>query len=68
MVVVDTTVWVDYLRGTDTPETTWLGQELTLQRIGLVDLMLCEVLLGLQDDKEAARVLKYLNTERGPER
>lgn len=60
MVVVDTTVWIDYLNGTDTPEAAWLDQQLPEQRIGLLDLMLCEILQGLQDDREAARVLKQL--------
>lgn len=50
MVVVDTTVWVDYLRGTDNPETLWLDRELGTQRLGLTDLILCEVLQGVQDD------------------
>jgi predicted nucleic acid-binding protein len=50
MVVVDTTVWVDYLRGTDNLETLWLDRELGRQRLGLTDLILCEVLQGIQDD------------------
>ena len=50
MVIVDTTVWVDYLRGTNTPEATWLDRELTRQRFGLMDLILCEVLQGIRED------------------
>lgn len=49
MVIVDTTVWIDYLRGTDNPETIWLDQELTRQRLGLTDLILCEVLQGVSE-------------------
>lgn len=48
MVIVDTTVWIDYLRGTDNPETAWLDRELTNQRLGLTDLILCEVLQGIR--------------------
>jgi predicted nucleic acid-binding protein len=48
MVIVDTTVWIDYLRGADNPETLWLDRELTGQRLGLTDLILCEVLQGLR--------------------
>ena len=48
MVIVDTTVWIDYLRGTGNPETNWLDQELTRQRLGLTDLILCEVLQGIR--------------------
>jgi hypothetical protein len=34
MVIVDTTAWIDYLRGTDSPEAVWLDRELTRQRLG----------------------------------
>ena len=49
MVIVDTTVWIDYLRGADNPETRWLQRELQRQRLGLTDLILCEVLQGIRD-------------------
>jgi len=49
MVIVDTTVWIDYLRGSNNPETNWLDQELTHQRLGLTDLILWEVLQGVRD-------------------
>ena len=60
MVIVDTTVWVDYLNGVGTPETTWLEREMSQQRLGLLDLMLCEVLQGLSTEPSAARVLRNL--------
>lgn len=60
MVIVDTTVWVDYLRGTSTPQADWLDRELTRQRLGLTDLILCEVLQGIPSDQQAARVLRDL--------
>ena len=56
MVIVDTTVWIDYLRGTENPETTWLDRELQRQRLGLTDLILCEVLQGIRDQNTFARV------------
>ena len=56
MVIVDTTVWIDYLRGTENPETVWLDQELTRQRLGLTDLILCEVLQGVRGDAAFAQV------------
>jgi predicted nucleic acid-binding protein len=49
MVIIDTTVWVDYLRGAENPETRWLERELQRQRLGLADLILCEVLQGIPD-------------------
>ena len=44
MVIVDTTVWVDYFRGLQNPETDWLDIAADRQRLGLTDLILCEVL------------------------
>jgi predicted nucleic acid-binding protein len=55
VVIVDTTVWVDYLRGTENPETEWLDRELRRQRLGLTDLILCEVLQGLRNPSTFAR-------------
>jgi predicted nucleic acid-binding protein len=60
VIIVDTTVWVDYLRGTSTPQTDWLDRELTRQRLGLTDLILCEILQGIASDQQAARVLHDL--------
>ena len=60
MVIVDTTVWVDYLKGTSTPEVEWLDRELSNQRLGLTDVILCEVLQGVRSDRQAARVQRGL--------
>jgi predicted nucleic acid-binding protein len=60
VVVVDTTVWVDYLRGTSTPEADWLDRELTRQRLGLTDVILREVMQGIPSDQQAARLLRDL--------
>jgi len=56
VVIVDTTVWFDYLRGTRNAETDWLDGQMDRQRIGLTDLILCEVLQGMRDDKAFSRV------------
>lgn len=56
MVVVDTTVWIDYLNGIANAETDWLDAEVDRQRLGLTDLILCEVLQGVGDDRVAAEV------------
>ncbi len=52
MIIVDTTVWVDYIRGTWTPHTIWLESHLISERIGLTDLILCEVLQGVTNDDQ----------------
>lgn len=45
--IVDATVWVDYLRGISSPHAEWLEANLTVERLGLTDLILCEVLQGV---------------------
>lgn len=60
MVIVDTTVWIDYFHGTRNPETDWLDVELDRQRLGLTDIILCEVLQGVRDDAAAATVERQL--------
>lgn len=52
MVIVDTTVWVDYFRGIRSLETDWLDREAHKTRIGLTDLTLCEVLQGVRSERE----------------
>lgn len=62
MVIVDTTVWIDYLRGSGNPETRWLERELQQQPLGLTDLILCEVLQGTPDSafqRVRADLLKF---------
>jgi predicted nucleic acid-binding protein len=56
VVIVDTTVWIDYLRGTENSQTRWLDRELQRQRIGLTDLILCEVLQGIRAESAFVRV------------
>jgi predicted nucleic acid-binding protein len=60
MIIVDTTVWIDYLRGSENPETRWLDRELTRQRLGLTDLNLCEVLQGIREHSTFSRVCNEL--------
>ena len=50
MIIVDTTVWIDYLGGFETAQARWLESELGRQRIGITDLILCEVLQGIRND------------------
>jgi predicted nucleic acid-binding protein len=60
MVIVDTTVWIDYLRGIENAETRWLDSSLENQRIGLTDLILCEVLQGVHSEAEFTQVKEHL--------
>jgi predicted nucleic acid-binding protein len=53
MVIVDSTVWVDYLHDRTTPQVEWLEREMERQRLGLLDLNLCELLEGVSTEKQA---------------
>ncbi|MGA2760775.1 MAG: hypothetical protein ABSF08_10700 [Candidatus Cybelea sp.] len=61
MIIVDTTAWIDYLRGESSPESSWLSRELVRRRIGLTDLILCEVLQGVPDEGTAKSVHRELS-------
>lgn len=60
MVIVDTSVLVDFINGVTNPETEWLDLRLERQRFGLTTLILTEILQGLRDDREAALVQAQL--------
>jgi predicted nucleic acid-binding protein len=60
MVIVDTTVWVDYFNGKVTPFTEWLERELERQRLGLTDLILSEILQGIADERQATAIGREL--------
>jgi len=56
MVIVDTSVWVDYFNGTEHAESNWLEWHVDEQRLGLTTIILTEILQGLGDDKSAVMV------------
>ena len=60
MIVVDTTVWIDYLQGVQNRETDWLDSELDRQRLALTDIIMCEVLQGVSDERKAKEVEELL--------
>ncbi len=61
MTLVDTTVWIDYLGGNVNPHTDWLDRELNQQRLGLTDLILCEIMQGIRRDSDFTRVRRDLS-------
>lgn len=60
MVIVDSTVWVDYFNGLHNPETDWLDGHLDQQRLGLTTIIVCEVLQGLREERKAIAVATAL--------
>jgi hypothetical protein len=53
LIVVDTSVWVDFFRDDRTAEAALLDSLLPSKRIILGDLVLCEILLGVPTERAA---------------
>ena len=56
MIVVDTSVWIDFLNGKDAAHVRRLRAALGVDEITVGDLMLCEVLQGLDSERDAREV------------
>jgi len=52
MWIVDSSVWIAYFNGQDTPQTDLLDAALGQRAIGLGDIILCEVLQGFHDQRD----------------
>ena len=59
MIVVDSSVWIDFLNGRNLPHVRRLRALLGAEEIVVGDLMLCEVLQGL-DSEQAAQDVEAL--------
>ncbi len=63
MILVDSSVWIDYLNGTSNRQAERLDRLLGTQPLAIGDLILTEVLQGIDSDKlfrETQRVLTAL--------
>jgi predicted nucleic acid-binding protein len=56
VIVVDSSVWIDFLNGRNAPHVDRLRAILGAAEIIVGDLMLCEVLQGLDSEREAREV------------
>ena len=55
MTIVDTTVWIDFFRGTDTPEVRELQRLIEASEdVCICGVILTEVLQGIREDKDHA--------------
>ncbi|MEM9538766.1 MAG: PIN domain nuclease [Cyanobacteria bacterium P01_E01_bin.42] len=52
MIMVDSSVWIDFFNGRDTPETDRLNSLLGIEAIAIGDIILTEVLQGFRNDKD----------------
>ena len=62
MILVDSSVWIDYLRGTATPQAEKLDALLGIAPLAIGDLILAEVLQGCSTDREFNEVKRTLAT------
>ena len=60
MIVVDSSVWIDYFKGRDTEGTNRLDSLLGAELVAIGDLMLVEVLQGFRTDKDYRRARDML--------
>jgi len=52
MIVADTSVWIDYVKGIDAPHTNILDYELVCNRVITGDIIIVEFLQGFKNDRE----------------
>lgn len=62
MVLVDSSVWIDYFRGDPTPQVHTLEILLEEELLAVGDLMLAEVLQGFTDEKQFRHAKKFLTS------
>lgn len=60
MLIVDTSVWVDYFNGIENPQTDYLHTNVDRTPILIGDLILAEVLQGLRNDSDFEKVRRTL--------
>src|SRR5437588_2443450 len=61
VIVVDSSVWIDFLNGRDAPHVRRLRALLGAVEIVVGDLMVCEVLQGLESERAAREVESLLH-------
>lgn len=62
MILVDSSVWIDYFRSADTPQVAMLDSYLGRTQIAVGDLIAAEVLQGVRDEKEFKWVKRVFDT------
>lgn len=62
MILVDSSVWIDYFRSVDTPQVALLDSLFGRTRIAVGDLIAAEVLQGVRAEKDFKWVKKVFNT------
>jgi predicted nucleic acid-binding protein len=61
MVIIDSSVMIDYLGGVRNAQTDWLELHIGTEPLGITNLILSEVLQGIRSDKRFADTLEALD-------
>ncbi len=59
MVIVDSSVWIDFLNQKVTPQTSWLRAPQNISTVGLTSLALTEVLQGIRFDSRFSNAEQF---------
>ncbi len=62
MILVDSSVWIDYFRGVPSPETNLLDRWLETREVIIGDLILAEVLQGFQSARDFRQARNLLTS------
>ncbi len=62
MILVDSSVWIDYLRGVSTPQSDKLDSLLGVEPLAIGDLILAEVLQGFSNERDFIKARKNLDS------
>jgi len=62
MIVADTSVWIDYVKGIIAPHTDLLDYELLNDRIVTGDIIIAEFLQGFRDDKDYEKARQIMDS------
>ncbi|WP_409525663.1 type II toxin-antitoxin system VapC family toxin [Nitrincola sp. MINF-07-Sa-05] len=60
MILVDTSVWIDYFNGVHNPQTNLLDSSIIEGSVAIGDLIFLEILQGIRNDKEYLQTKKSL--------
>jgi predicted nucleic acid-binding protein len=60
LILVDSSVWIDYFNGSTTPQTEKLDRLLGNELLAIGDLILTEVLQGIDSERDFNQALKML--------
>ncbi|HZB88423.1 MAG TPA: PIN domain nuclease [Terracidiphilus sp.] len=61
MVIVDSSVLIEYLGGRSSPGTEWLRRQRNFRHVGITNLVLAEVLQGVRDNRAFLATESALN-------